>query len=258
MGNGDFGVSTLLWLDLDPRPAEAQMSIDEATVAAARSVGRDILRIYRWQGHTVTLGANERAVAVWDRERLQHDGIRVVRRPTGGRAVWHDAADLTYAWAGAADGPADVRRIYRELHEQLASAIPQGNQAVTLATAGRIADLSPGACFDLPVGGEVLVGTRKAIGSAQRVYGSHLLQHGAIALRDRSQLLARYRQDTSTVRASQDGSDLPDSEQLAAAIAARWLDDGAEPIATELTSRIVLASVEHHPHYLDPAWTWRR
>lgn len=250
-------MKSLLWIDLEPAAADQQMAIDTACVDAARDHGVTIFRLYRWLGDTVSLGAHERAVGIWNRERLQADGITVVRRPTGGRAVWHDATDLTYAWAGPVNGPAGVRRIYRELHEQLATAISGAEQPVTLAGPRRSPGLVPGACFDVPVGGEVLVGSRKTIGSAQRVYRDHLLQHGAIALSDRSPLLARYRQDGGGIPAPQRDGELP-MESTAASIVAAWRGAGAEPIDTELKSRIVLATVEHRSRYQDPAWTWRR
>jgi lipoate-protein ligase A len=108
------------------------------------------------------------------------------------------------------------------------------------------------------VGGEVLVDGRKVIGSAQRVFGDRLLQHGAIALRADQHRLARYRQtdpDPSTA-ASEMGLD--DAEATAAAITQAWQREGAQIAPEELTSSILLASVEYHSHYLDPAWTWRR
>ena len=246
------------WLDLAPRGAAEQMAIDTAMVAVAECDGIALLRLYRWLEDTVSFGANESALRHWDRDRLEADGVATVRRPTGGRAVWHDAADLTYAWAGPASDPAEVRRIYRDLHERLAVAIADCDGEVALATGHGAPGLGPGACFDVPVGGEVLVDGRKAIGSAQRVYGKHLLQHGAIAVRDRQGQLHRYRLGPDAPAGIGNEVVLPDAEALAATIAAAWQRGGAAPVDPALPSRIVLASVEYRSRYQDRSWTWRR
>lgn len=251
-------MNELLWLDLAPRPAWQQMAIDTATVDAARDHSLSIFRLYTWDGDSVSFGAHERAAETWNRPLLESEQVAVVRRPTGGRAVWHDASDLTYSWCGPLDGPAAMRRIYRELHERLASAIIDPGLAVSLAADRRVPGLAPGACFDAPVGGEVLVDARKAIGSAQRVYGDHLLQHGAIALCDRGASLARYRQDGEVVAAPNGVGQLPPAHVTAERIAATWLASGAGVIDSELTSRIVLDSVQHASRYQDVAWTWHR
>jgi lipoate-protein ligase A len=249
---------SLLWLDLSPRDAATQMAIDTATVSVLAGTDTVLLRLYRWSTDTISLGANESALRHWDRAAIERDAVACVRRPTGGRAVWHGQSDLTYGWVGPVAGPAGVRDTYRTLHERLAAAMRHEHRAVALAPALGNPGLGPGACFDVPVGGEVLVDGRKAIGSAQRVYGSVLLQHGAIAVHERGPELTRYRLDRTRPASDGVAAPLADAEAIAASIAAHWIAAGAEPAEEELTSRIVLASVGQLAHYRDPAWTWRR
>lgn len=245
-------------MDLRPRPAADQMSIDSAMVTVAEREGVALLRLYRWQESSVSFGANESALRHWNRAALEADQVPCVRRPTGGRAVWHDRADLTYAWTGPAVNHAEVRRIYRDLHERLAAAIATPGRAAALAAGRGVPGLVAGACFDVPVGGEVLVDGRKVIGSAQRVYGARVLQHGAIAVQDQQHRLGQYRRAQATTSDNAHGTRLDDAEATAAAIVGHWQRAGADEIGEELTSRILLASVEYRSHYLDPAWTWRR
>lgn len=254
---GRAPVTEWIWDDRETRPAAAQMAIDLAMVDAAREEGVAIVRLYRWERDTVSFGAHEPAMRRWDRARLEADGVATVRRPTGGRAVWHDHEDLTYAWAGPVSGPGDVRTIYRALHERLRDAVALASHTLTLATAERTIGLGPGACFDAAAGGEVLVDGRKAIGSAQRVLGRHLLQHGAIAVADRGPRLVRYRLVPGKA-SSGAGPLLPDADEVRSRIAAHWTLGGAVPIPTVLTSRIVLASVGEQERHADPEWTWRR
>lgn len=233
------------------------MAIDTVSVEIARDEDCSILRLYRWQGNTISFGANESALRHWRRDLIEADDIPCVRRPTGGRGVWHDAEDLTYSWVGRCDDRAGVRRIYRELHQRLAASIDPTGQRASLSDTTLIPGLVPGACFDVPVGGEVMLQGRKAIGSAQRVSGDHLLQHGAIAIRDRSGQLSRYRRQQTGMPGSSNGA-LPEAEATAMTIATAWLRSGAVEIPARLSSRIVLASDSALEQYQATDWTWRR
>jgi lipoate-protein ligase A len=252
-----------VWVDEIRRPAWQQMALDRAMVTVARERGEAILRLYQWERDSLSLGANEAALRTWDRGRLERDGVPCVRRPTGGRGVWHASEDLTYAWAGPSGGPAGVRRTYRILHERLSRAVAGLGTATTLAPApAGPADLRPGACFEMAVGGELLAGDRKVLGSAQKVFGDELIQHGAFARADRTAALGRYRGAdtpvaTSAARSSQE-TGLPPAEALRSAIREDWLDAGAVEAIAELTLAVERASVEHADRFRDPAWTWRR
>lgn len=250
-------MTEFLWLDLDPRPGAAQMAIDTVSVDLAREEHCSILRLYRWQGNTISFGANEAALLHWRRDLIEADGIACVRRPTGGRGVWHDVDDLTYAWVGRSGDRAGVRRIYRELHQRLADAIDPSGRRATLSDTSFIPGLAAGACFDVPVGGEVMLKGRKTIGSAQRVIGDHLLQHGAMAISDRSGQLSRYRCEQATPSA-EPGVSLPGAEPTAQAIASAWLQSGAVELPDTLAARIVLASESVLEQYQATDWTWRR
>jgi lipoate-protein ligase A len=249
---------TVVWDDHTPRDAAAQMALDEAALTLAAE-GLHLLRLYRWATDTVSFGANEAATRHWDRDALTRDAIPCVRRPTGGRAVWHAAEDLTYAWTGPAAALGGGPAAYGELHRRLAEAL---NAALALDSTlapkpARLPGLAPGACFDVPVGGEVLVAGRKVIGSAQLVRHEVLLQHGAIARTDRALALGRYRAAPFPPPTTTDDP-LPQSDVLAAAIRSAWLDAGARPAAPELTSRLDATSLQWLPRYRDPGWTWRR
>lgn len=249
---------TVVWDDRTPRHAAEQMALDEAALALAAD-GIHLLRLYQWASDTVSFGANEAATRHWDRVALARDGIACVRRPTGGRAVWHAADDLTYAWSGPVDALGGVRAAYTELHRRLAHAL---DTALTLGptlapTPTRLPGLAPGACFDVPVGGEVLIAGRKVIGSAQLVRHGMLLQHGALARCDRTGVLGQYR-TTPMVPPPACGDPLPAAELLGGAIVGAWLAAGATRVPAELTSRLDAASLQSLPRYRDPAWTWRR
>ena len=78
-----------------PRDGAANMAVDHA-LAETADPDAGWLRLYRWTRPTLSLGRNEPAAGFYDFERAGRLGIDVVRRPTGGRGVLHDA-ELTYA-----------------------------------------------------------------------------------------------------------------------------------------------------------------
>lgn len=246
-------------MDSTPRAAWEQMAIDLALLDLAQEEPVTILRLYRWTEDTVSLGANESATRTWDRPRLEQSGIPVVRRPTGGRAVWHAADDLTYAVGGPLASPAALRQAYRAIHARIAAAFATlGLPARLAAPPERFPGLGPGACFDLAVGGEVLIGARKAVGSAQLARGRAFLQHGAIARADRLPALHRFRIGAASESGAPVAPDLPDAALLAESLAEAWRRAGAVEIGAELTDRLEQMSIQHSPQFRDPAWTWRR
>jgi lipoate-protein ligase A len=234
------------------------MAIDRALADRATREGVVVYRLYRWQGSTLSFGANEAARRTWDRERLERLGLPAVRRPTGGRGVWHDAADLTYAVTAPITHFGDLRLAYRLIHEQLAGALATLRPGVTLAEPRQRPTLAPGACFEIAIGGEVLVGERKVIGSAQALVGAALLQHGAIALADRGSALARFRLEPPVGVAAPDHPDLPPAGTVAATLLASWREAGGREAPAPLVDEALEESAAYAAHFLDADWTWRR
>jgi lipoate-protein ligase A len=177
---------TLDWhLLIDPqgRSGAENMAIDEALLLEADRTGAAYLRLYRWDPPCLSFGRNEPAAGRYDRAAIERRGIAVVRRPTGGRAVWHEH-EVTYAVAAPIAAFGALRHSYRWIHERLAVALRALGIEATLAPdrlTARPPD-RPGCCFASPSGGEVLVGGRKVIGSAQVRRRAAFLQHGSILL----------------------------------------------------------------------------
>jgi lipoate-protein ligase A len=175
--------------------------IRDGKVPGARNMARDVamleavahgdapptLRLYGWDPPCLSLGRHQGLEAA-DLAFCHANGIDVVRRPTGGRALLHHL-ELTYAVVaplGEGPLPRAVQDTYRRICEPLVAAC---------RSLGIAAELTPGEvnlqlpsptstipCFEAPAGGEVVVGDRKLIGSAMRAHGGAVLQHGAILL----------------------------------------------------------------------------
>jgi lipoate-protein ligase A len=235
------------------------MALDHALRDRAETDGTAILRLYQWSENTISFGANEAAIRHWDRPRIEAASIPTVRRPTGGRAVWHAATDLTYAVTATLAELGGLQPAYVMIHRALAAALGRVGVATRLApTPPRLPGLRRGACFDVAVGGEVMVGTTKVIGSAQVVTRGALLQHGELARGDRLAPLAQFGQGEGVAAADIAWPVLPAAAVIAAAIEAEWTSRGATAAPRKLTAWAESASVQHMERYCDPLWTWRR
>jgi len=253
-------VRSCLCFDLAGRPGWQNMAIDQAMLDRARA-GERWLRLYRWAPHCLSFGRHEPALRRYDRPKIGELGLDVVRRPTGGRAVWH-AEELTYALAVPRDALGPRREAYQEIHRMLLAALLRLGARAELAPARRTAGLDAGSCFASPAGGEILIGGRKAVGSAQLREGTGLLQHGSILLAGNQTTvhdvtLGGGPPDLSAPLAAAIGR-APDLGEVAEAVAAAAEDHlrGAwerAPVSADLLAEAGL----HEPRFRSPDWTWR-
>lgn len=190
------------------------MAIDEQLLAESVLSGIAFLRLYRWDPPTLSIGRNQPL------DGLERDGIAIVRRPTGGQAVWHEH-ELTYAVAAPIATFGSLRNAYRTIHARLATALRSLGVRAELA-AGRPAVGPSGrllSCFASSVGGEIVVNHRKLVGSAQVRRRDAFLQHGSILL-DGSQDIVSPGSEAATLGAVL-GRPVA-FEEVAAAIVAAW------------------------------------
>lgn len=246
-------------------PGYVNMAIDAALLASVADGAVPSIRFYRWSPACLSFGRNQAARDVYDRDRAAGRGWDVVRRPTGGLAVLHDA-ELTCSVVvplGRLGGP---RATYRRIHQAIAAGLATLGVRTSLAAAGsaRTPD-GAAACFASPAGGEILVAGRKLVGSAQRVERRTILQHGSLLLSGRQARVDEVRADADAP--NPDGSIALD-ELLAAAPSAADLSRAlASGFAAELGIALEPADLSDDERglarrleatYRDDAWTWRR
>jgi lipoate-protein ligase A len=259
--------SFFLWLDETPRPGWANMAIDLALLQRAEHQGESWLRLYQWSPHCLSFGRHEPAIRRYDRERIAGLGLDTVRRPTGGRAVWH-AEELTYAVAAPSVRFGSLPAAYVEIHDMLADALRGLGARASLAPPVPTPPLDTGPCFSQPAGGEVMIEGRKVVGSAQLRQGGALLQHGSRLLEDNQNFVFGLTRDAIIARSSQrsrgalksPGTAKPfRSQDVAAAITrvagARWL---SEWIRAPDPEPVLRTASSLYPHYRSAAWTWAR
>jgi len=158
------------------------MAADEALLDRVVRSGGAFLRLYRWDPPTLSIGRNQPSAAA---------GVPTVRRPTGGKAVWHEH-EVTYAVAAPIGLFGSLRNAYCEIHTRLATALRSLGVDASLApnrptvrprpSGSPLGSDGPTSCFAMPVGGEIVVHGRKLVGSAQVRKRDAFLQHGSILL----------------------------------------------------------------------------
>lgn len=235
------------------------MSVDRALLDLAAEQGTVFLRMYRWDPHCLSFGCHEPALRRYDRDAITAMGLECVRRPTGGRAVWH-ARELTYAVAAPASF-GTLPDAYQTIHRMLAEAVRAlGADARLAGSPGRTPGPGDGPCFAAPVGGEVLVTGRKVVGSAQLRGEGGLLQHGSLLLEDDQDLVYQLSGGVPS------GAEAPLSTLLGRPVG---FDEAASAVTTaaaawsrtwlEVDESLILARAEPwYRQFRSDQWTWVR
>ncbi len=234
------------------------MAIDQALLEEADRTGRAFLRLYRFDPPCISFGRNEPARERYDADAIARLGCDLVRRPTGGRAVWHEH-EVTYAVAAPRAAFGSPRQAYCAIHARLVAAVRSLGADATLAPhrprppSTALDRLN--SCFAAPVGGEVLIAGRKVIGSAQVRQGRAFLQHGSILLDGSQEMLRAVSRQPSAVSGE---------TTLTAALGRRiTFEEVVEAIGATWDDLLTSTALDRPPppstaRFSDPAWTWRR
>ncbi len=147
-----------------PKDAFTNMAIDKAILFAKQE---PTLRFFQWKPPAVSIGCFQSLEEEVDTERCKLQGIDVVRRITGGGAVFHDK-ELTYSFVIAEENslvPADLLGSY----EKICSAVIAG-----LKNLGLKAGYAPL--------NDIVVNGRKISGCAQTRRNKAILHHGTLLM----------------------------------------------------------------------------
>lgn len=115
-----------------------------------------------WQNHNaIIIGRNQNTLAEINRDYVDDHAIQVVRRVTGGGAVYHDMGNINYSYItnGNQNTPVEFERFARPVIESL------GELGVQAEFSGR---------------NDILIDGKKISGSAQSFIGNRILFHGTL------------------------------------------------------------------------------
>jgi lipoate-protein ligase A len=146
--------------------AAENMAIDEA-ISEGVGVGTSppTIRFYGWAPAAVSIGCFQSMETEVDIAACRCKNVQMVRRRTGGGAVYHDhSGEITYSViAPESEMPADINLAYRQICGCIVTA---------LSSLGLEAEFHPI--------NDVLVAGKKISGSAQTRRGGVFLQHGTV------------------------------------------------------------------------------
>jgi lipoyl(octanoyl) transferase len=166
------------WRQLNSGPGAPafNMALDEALLEGSATRGEAVLRFYGWTEPAATFGYFQNFAEV----ELATPRRPLIRRPTGGGIVPHDA-DWTYSLtfpAGHEWYELRAEESYRRAHEWLLRAFAGLGVATELADAAKKS--APGQCFVGHENHDLLWHGRKVAGAAQRRNRLGLLIQGSV------------------------------------------------------------------------------
>ncbi|HUJ79539.1 MAG TPA: lipoate--protein ligase family protein [Nitrospiria bacterium] len=190
----------------DALPPPMALAIDEAiALCCTETGGTPTLRFYRWDRPAVSIGRFQVVDQAVRADVCQSAGIPVLRRITGGRAVWH-RHELTYSIVCPLPSPLFPPAL-SDTVAMIGHALATSLRQLELPVDGpatpdrpwtwedralRDRTRSSPFCFDGPSWYEVTLTGKKVIGSAQRRWRDRFLQQGSILLRHDPEEVARW------------------------------------------------------------------
>lgn len=175
------------FLNTGVQDAALNMAIDEAILLHhIRGEVPPTLRVFRWRQPSISLGRFQSVEREIESETCRQQGVELVRRPTGGRAVYH-RDEFTYSIViGKRDGvPAGVVAAYAYLAQGLLAALQDLGIQAELSDE-RVSRHPSAACFASSTQADLTSGGFKLVGSAQVWKDESLLQQGSLPLDNRA------------------------------------------------------------------------
>ncbi len=181
-------------IDTGEHSGRFNMDFDVRLVDEFSSARKPILRFFTWAPYCISLGKNQSDSDI-NAGLANQDGIEVVRRPTGGKAVLH-AEELTYSVVMNTGG-LSVRESYNLISKALVTGLKAICADLELSQSSSdfrklFHDPATIPCFSTSAVYEIEWHGKKLVGSAQHRFGDVLLQHGSILVGDFHKQIVKY------------------------------------------------------------------
>ncbi|MCA9478543.1 MAG: lipoate--protein ligase family protein, partial [Nanoarchaeota archaeon] len=151
------------YFSLQPFSAAMNMALDEVFMEEVKQGKEPVLRLYQWKPSAVSIGYFQGIKYEVDQQACKENGVDIVRRQTGGGAVFHEQ-EITYSIiAPQGTFSTYILKSYEKICGYLVAA---------LKSLGVEAKFSPI--------NDIVVADRKISGNAQTRKNGILLQHGTI------------------------------------------------------------------------------
>ena len=152
-------------IPIEVRSAAMNMAIDEAISKSVSNGANPTIRFYKWLPSAVSIGYFQSLNDVVNKKYCKRNGVNIVRRRTGGGAVYHsNRGEITYSVIGPTKlFPKNIIESYQVICDWI---------ILGLAKLGIKAEFSPI--------NDIIVKGKKISGNAQTRRNNILLQHGTI------------------------------------------------------------------------------
>jgi len=146
-----------------------------------------VLRIYGWDRPAISIGYFQNVNRACNLAECQKQNLPVIRRITGGRAVFH-GKDLTYSLVGSSERYPELGQNVLETYHKTSQAFLQGLKMLGIECGWEKGKKSENGkkstwpCFASTSIYEVTHLGKKLIGSAQKRVGSRFIQQGSLPL----------------------------------------------------------------------------
>ena len=171
-------------LDTGKNHPAYNMAVDEAIMKAHREkLVKPTFRFYQWLPPGLSLGLSQKIKKTVDFDKCRENGVEVVRRLTGGRAIYHQKDELTYSLVINEESgflSDSILTSYKKISMGMVRGLKSLGLAVDLHSVTKNGDKKKSAaCFDSPSRYEIVAEGKKLIGSAQTRRKGIIMQHGS-------------------------------------------------------------------------------
>jgi len=175
------------FLNTQVHNAAMNMAIDESILTHhLKGEVPPTLRVFHWTQPSISLGRFQSIEREIVSDQCQQCGVALVRRPTGGRAVYHrDEFTYSIIMSKRFGIPSGIIAAYAFLAQGLLAALALLGVQAELSD-GRVSKNPSAACFASSTQADLTSGGFKLIGSAQVWKDDTLLQQGSLPLDDRA------------------------------------------------------------------------
>ena len=167
------------FIDTGFRNAFENMAIDESILTYCKI---PTLRVYGWKPAAISIGYNQNAEKDINLDYCKKNNIEIVRRITGGKAVFHDK-EITYSFILPENNnliPFEINESYKIIANALIIALKKIGVDADIKKAPD--KIKTPICFNSANWYELLANSRKISGSAQKRFNGKILQHGPILI----------------------------------------------------------------------------
>jgi lipoate-protein ligase A len=171
------------------------MALDEwlfEDIQKESSTSPVVLRLYSWKSEAITIGYNQKASKTIDRLLLDTD-IPIIRRITGGRAIYHDLSEITFSFAVCLDMlPKNLRSLSEtnrlisqtliEILKEIGIKAFWGKKTLERNPNVRSDNRRTMSCFNSVSRYELVSDQSKVVAGAQRRKGCFMIHQGSIKI----------------------------------------------------------------------------